>query len=548
MYTGVLVVCAVPFLWSAAVWALKRMQALRNGSQYIDDKAEKRDLILMLVPVLVGIVVVVTARFMPVSLPLPVLTLAAIDEDAVAPMAPAAATLAATKPHIDWLYWAVVTAIALYGAGLALHAARLVTGLVRLRRLATASQPAADWGEGVRLTPAKTTPLALGRTTILIPESLLRCLSRVQLQMILRHEREHLRRGDARWFVTLAVVDTIFWFNPFVRHQTRRCRLAAELACDAAVVASAPEMRETYAEALVRVLKHAAGDVRQYAPTAFSPEKSGDYRMRITEIMRPPARSGKPRLIAATIAAALIVPLGVAQFAWSQVQTPAAPLAPPAVDTPPVIEKPVAGTLTARPIDRPLTSPYGMRIDPFTRKTSFHSGVDFIAPVGTTVKSAGYGRVSAVYEDKRYGKVVEIDHGNTVMTLYAHLDTQTVKVGDNVAAGQQVATSGNTGISTGPHLHFEVRRDGKPVNPAVALGLQAANAPVLFKPCGEAPETRCDIRSDKMTRTAGVVTLTGSAAVHQGDQTIHADRIRWDTKSGAVTLKGNIRVDQAPKS
>ena len=164
----------------------------------------------------------------------------------------------------------------------------------------------------------------------------MRCLSRAQLQMILSHEREHLKRGDSRWFVTLAVVDAVFWFNPFVRHQTRQCRLAAELACDAAVVASAPEMRGTYAEALVRVLKHAAGDVRQYAPTAFSPEKSGDYRMRISEIMRPPSRSGKPRLIVAAVAAALIVPLGIAQFAWSQVQEPAAaPLAPPAKDAPP---------------------------------------------------------------------------------------------------------------------------------------------------------------------------------------------------------------------
>lgn len=192
--------------------------------------------------------------------------------------------------------------------------------------------------------------------------------------------------------------------------------------------------------------------------------------MRISEIMRPPAKSGKPRLIVAAMAAALIVPLGVAQFAWSQVQEPAtAPLAPPVKDAPPVTEKPVSVKLTARPIDRPMTSPFGKRTDPFNGKPGFHSGVDFIAPVGTVVKAAGGGTVSAVYDHKYYGKVVEIDHGGTLMTRYAHLDTQTVKVGDHVQAGQQIATSGNTGQSTGGHLHVEVWRDHKAVDPVTEL-------------------------------------------------------------------------------
>jgi murein DD-endopeptidase MepM/ murein hydrolase activator NlpD len=466
MYTGVLVVCVLPFLWSAAFAALKRMQVLRNGSQYIDDKAEKRDMALMLLPVLVGIMVVVTARFVPVSLPLPALPLAAIDEDTGALTAPAAAAAAVAKPHIDWLRWAVVTGFAVYGAGLMLRAARLSAGLVRLRRLAANARPAAGWGAGVRLTPARTPPLVFGRATILMPESLLRGLSRVQLQMILSHEREHLRRGDSRWFITLAVIDTIFWFNPFVRQQTRRCRLAAELACDAVVVASAPEMRGTYAEALVRVLKHAAGDVLQYAPTAFSPEKSGDYRMRITEIMRPAAKSGKPRLIAAAIAAALIVPLGVAQFAWSQVQAPAAaPIPQPTA-------KVAAGRLTVVPVPGKINSGFGKRLNPVTHKPSFHSAVDFAAPLGTPVKAAGDGTVSVVsYERWKMGKIIEIDHGDGWRTRYTHLDSQAVKPGDHVRAGQVIATSGDSGVSVGPHLHFEVWQGETAIDPASVLPL-----------------------------------------------------------------------------
>ncbi|WP_443747525.1 M23/M56 family metallopeptidase [Asticcacaulis solisilvae] len=469
MYTGVLVILVVPFLWSAAVAVLKRIPALRNGPQYLDDKTEKRHLALMLLPVFVGLAMAVAARFISFSLPVQALPITKIGEAVVAPIAPVAVT-GVVKPHIDWMPWAVMAGLTLYGAGLALHAARLALGLVRLGRLASKSRPAADWGKGVRLTPVKTTPLAFGRATILMPESLIDCLSHAQVQMILRHEREHLKRGDARWFVTLAAIDAVFWFNPFVRRQTQTCRLAAELACDAAVVATAPEMRRTYAEALVRVLKHAAGDVRQYAPTAFSPEKSGDYRMRISEIMQPPGKTRKPRLLVAAVAAALVLPLGLAQFAWSQVQEPAAaPVAAPTASAAPAKPAPVVGKLTARPIDLPMTNAFGPRKDPFTGKPGYHNGVDFKAPVGTAVKAAGDGIVSAVYDHEHYGKVVEIDHGNTLMTRYAHLDTQTVKVGDTVVAGQPIATSGNTGTSTGPHLHVEVWKNHKPVNPATEL-------------------------------------------------------------------------------
>ncbi|MBW8732818.1 MAG: M56 family metallopeptidase, partial [Asticcacaulis sp.] len=333
MITAVVVVFVVPFLWSACLALLRRMPDFRSGPQYIDDKTEKRHLALMLLPVIVGLAVAVTARFVPLAfpLPLPVLPMAEVTEATGSSIAPV--TAAAATPSVNWIHLALITTAIAYGAGLGIHLAGLSIGLFRLRHLAAHSKPAAEWGQGVRLTPAGMSPLALGRTTILIPEGLLPCLSQAQTQMILRHEREHLKRGDARWFVILAVIDAVFWFNPFVRHQTRACRLAAELACDAAVVAAAPEMRGTYAEALVRVLKHAAGDVRQYAPTAFSPEKSGDYRMRISEIMQPPARSRKPRLIVAAITAALLVPVGLAQFAWSQTLAPVAaeqPAATPA--------------------------------------------------------------------------------------------------------------------------------------------------------------------------------------------------------------------------
>lgn len=462
MITAIIVVFVVPFLWSACLAVLRRIPDFKKSPQYIDDKMEKRHLALMLLPVVIGLAVAIVARFVPLALPLPVLPLAEVGEASGPSIAPAAA--ASAIPGVNWTYLMLMSASAAYGAGLMIHLVRLSIGLIGLRRLASRSKPAAEWGQGVRLTPAATSPLALGRATILIPEGLLHCLSQVQTQMILHHEREHLRRGDARWFVVLAVIDAVFWFNPFVRHQTRQCRLAAELACDAAVVAAAPEMRGTYAEALVRVLKHAAGDVRQYAPTAFSPEKSGDYRMRILEIMQPPARLRKPRLIVAAITAALLVPVGVAQLAWSQTLAPVAAEQPAAA--------PAAQGLTVAPVTAPINSGFGMRINPVTHKRSFHPGVDFGVSTGTPVKAAGNGTVTGVTEERwKMGKVIEIDNGGGLRTRYAHLGSQAVKVGDHVSAGQVIATSGNSGVSTGPHLHFEVWKDDKAIDPASVLPL-----------------------------------------------------------------------------
>ena len=459
MITAIVVIFVVPFLWSACLALLRRMPDFRKSPQYLDDKTEKRHLALMLLPVAIGLVVAVVARFVPLalSLPLPALPMAEVAEATGPSVAPASA--AAAPLGINWLHLSLIGAAVAYGAGLVIHLASLSIGLVRLRHLAAHSKPAAEWGQGVRLTPAATSPLALGRATILLPERLLTCLSQAQMQMILRHEREHLKRGDARWFVILAVIDAVFWLNPFVRRQTRRCRLAAELACDAAVVTAAPEMRGTYAEALVRVLKHAAGDVRQYAPTAFSPEKSGDYRMRISEIMRPPARSRKPRLMVAAITAALLVPVGLAQLAWSQTQAPAAAAQPATTIAP--------KALTVAPVTAPINSGFGMRINPVTHKRSFHPGVDFGVSSGTPVKAAGDGIVTDVSEQRwKMGLQIEIDNGGGFKTRYAHLGSQAVKVGDHVTAGQVIATSGNSGVSTGPHLHFEVWKDDKAIDPA----------------------------------------------------------------------------------
>ena len=113
-----------------------------------------------------------------------------------------------------------------------------------------------------------------------------------------------------------------------------------------------------------------------------------------------------------------------------------------------------------------MASGYGYRIDPVYKTKKFHAGMDFSAPTGTEIYATGDGTVVKVKEDNRgYGHHVVIDHGFSYETLYAHLSDIKIKEGDEVKRGEIIGLVGNTGKSVGPHLHYEVRKNGRAVNP-----------------------------------------------------------------------------------
>jgi murein DD-endopeptidase MepM/ murein hydrolase activator NlpD len=113
-----------------------------------------------------------------------------------------------------------------------------------------------------------------------------------------------------------------------------------------------------------------------------------------------------------------------------------------------------------------VASGYGMRIDPIYGSRRFHAGMDFTANIGTPVYATGNGRVVHVDWKQGYGKCIIVEHGFGYQTLYAHLNAYKVRLGQQVSRGQQIGEVGNTGKSTGPHLHYEVHVQGKPDNPA----------------------------------------------------------------------------------
>ena len=121
------------------------------------------------------------------------------------------------------------------------------------------------------------------------------------------------------------------------------------------------------------------------------------------------------------------------------------------------------------PVDAPITSGFGMRYHPILHYTRLHAGVDFGASMGTPIEAAASGVVVFSGVMHGYGNVVVIDHGGGMSTLYGHCSARLVSEGQTVAKGQLIARVGMSGLATGPHLHFEIRRNGSPIDPMGAL-------------------------------------------------------------------------------
>lgn len=124
-----------------------------------------------------------------------------------------------------------------------------------------------------------------------------------------------------------------------------------------------------------------------------------------------------------------------------------------------------AATPSIWPVQGWVSSPFGARTSPFTGKREFHKGLDISAPSGTPIYAPAKGNVIFTGRDGGYGLSMMVDHGSGIKTRYAHLHSIAIKRGQKVTRGELIAYVGSTGRSTGPHLHYEVRLNGVPVNP-----------------------------------------------------------------------------------
>ncbi len=127
---------------------------------------------------------------------------------------------------------------------------------------------------------------------------------------------------------------------------------------------------------------------------------------------------------------------------------------------------------------------YGYRLHPILGRIEFHSGIDIPGYIGAPVKATASGRVLSAGWTGGYGLVIVVEHQNGFRTVYAHLDKFLVRPGNEVVKGQIIGHCGSTGLSTGPHLHYEVRYNNKPINPVPFLDLNIFKIESLFNRLG----------------------------------------------------------------
>lgn len=342
---------------------------------------------------------------------------------------------------------------------------------------------------------APVSPMLAGllRPVLLLPRHL-RSFDPAQQQLIIAHELAHWQRRDHWWLHASLLLQTVFWFNPALKALAGGLSKAQELGCDRHVLARRPlAARRDYAAALVAQLKLQVTAQSGGAPGLAAPfagmgtGAAGAVRERLGQLRLPDlgdatrlAGAGKTALGACCVAVTGAVLLLQPAFAWR------APMAATALQTealtadnaPAGTSGAVAGRAqdSALPVwQAPLArvkvnSAYGPRPAPPTAQASpFHHGVDLSARRGTALLAPADGIVAEstdLYQGQaKFGKVIVIDHGGGLRSMYAHLDQRAVRTGARVTAGQPIGKTGNTGQTSGPHLHFEVAQDGQRIDP-----------------------------------------------------------------------------------
>ncbi|MGJ7901049.1 M23/M56 family metallopeptidase [Lysobacter sp. 1R34A] len=436
------------------------------------------------------------------SLPLPVLDDAGAwpGLGAASPATPTAATALR-----DWLE-PLLAAVYLSGAFVA--ALRWWSGLRAVRRIVAASRPfedqfdgrfddpsvAAEWrrlreaGIELRSIDVATSPFAvcLPRPTILVPVALVARMSGEQLRMVLRHEAAHLARRDPQRAAAMRLVQVLLWFDPFLRLIAQRVQVAAELRCDAEAIADRADRRRSYAQAYLQTLRLSAGAPLPAPAAAFSRQDPGHHRLRIAHMIEGDRRRRAPPalrwVLAATALAAGAAIASVQIAAPGNAPHPAAgipagissgiPASAPAQAAPSAVAAAASAEIAfASPMRKPRISGHFGEVGP--PRSNPHRGLDFAAPRGTPVHAPAAGVVVAATESydnaPNYGTVVVLDHGGGWQSLYAHLDRYEVQIGQQVASGERIGRVGTTGKVTGAHVHVELLRDGRRVDPEPLL-------------------------------------------------------------------------------
>lgn len=325
----------------------------------------------------------------------------------------------------------------------------------------------------VRVIDGAGTPFAVGwpQPRIILPAASLALPDRA-LRLVIGHEAAHLHRRDPLRATVMRLVAALYWFNPFVQRIATRVQLAAELQCDARALDETPAAGDgrLLAQAYVDALRHASA---LQPASALSHRDPGGHQLRLRHMLQGDAGRRPGTTFAVLMAASgAAVTLGLASVQAAVMADPPSHALPLPVASVTLLEAtlPPAPAFTAPLAHARVTSVFGHAS---TFRQNAHRGVDFAARRGTAVQAPADGTIIAAtraYPDgPNYGTVVVIDHGGGWQTLLAHLQDHDVQVGQRVRQGETIARSGNTGRTTGPHLHMELLRSGTRVDPQAWL-------------------------------------------------------------------------------
>lgn len=382
----------------------------------------------------------------------------------------------------------------LYMAGLAICVIRWMRGNAKVGRIVRAAhavdtstwpgltslreaQELAGKGISIRSTDQKMSPFAVTwpKPCIVLPQDALEQMRDAELRLVLRHEAAHITAGDPARAFLMSTISALLWFNPFLGFIAARVQMAAELRCDARALGGDAAAGPVFANAYVQALRSYAS---LRAPvTALNHADLAGHRLRIQHMLKGdsghalsrPLRFFLPCVGLTGILAISLVQAAMAVSGTAAIQTKAQATSSASHGNSGVIAQPA--TLPVFTLESPLGKPRitGQFGDIGSIRTQPHRGTDFGARVGTPVLAPAAGTVMAAttrYPDgPHYGTVVVLDHGNGWQTLYAHLDNFDVRVGQRVAAGEQIARVGRSGRTTGAHLHLEALHEGQRVDP-----------------------------------------------------------------------------------
>ena len=363
--------------------------------------------------------------------------------------------------------------------GTVIHICRFFRALNQLRKLvnqcttidelsrATAAQHATILRHSIKVVKSEQSmsPFVCGllSNTLVLPHYVFEMESGAQ-RLLIEHELNHCKRWDPKSVIVMRFISALCWFNPFIALLEQRFLLQMEINCDADVLRQDPKKNLQYAQALMVSLKQcslkeSSRQSEQLVSSNFADPHTNkqqfETRLRLTMADTPskPFNKWHLLLLSLTVFMVLVSSVGAKPFV--------------------IVSDLLSDKQGVMPIVNARVSSGFGHVSSF-RGNKAHKAIDFAAPLGTNVTASLAGVVvsaNATSLNKNYGKVVLIKHHSDQHTLYAHLDSFNVSVGEYIIAGQKIGTVGVTGRSTGPHLHFELIEGGQRINPSEMLAL-----------------------------------------------------------------------------